>query len=92
MDDIEVHDRKMDTQVQMILEQQNKLIHSYYALDRKYQDVAKENKVLKNEFFDLKKRLDPSSIVSPNVLARKHKKLGSFSSNISVLEELWARR
>ena len=52
----------------MILEQQNKLIHSYYALDRKYQDVTKENKVLRNEFLDLKKRLDSSSVISPSTI------------------------
>ena len=77
----------MDTKLQMVLEQQTKLISSYYALDRKYQDVTKENKLLRNEFFDLKKRLD-TTMTSPSIIAGKQQKLGSFSSNISCIEEL----
>ena len=73
----------------MMLEQQNKLINSYYALDRKYQDVAKENKQLRNEFIDLKRRIDTTTLVtSPSIIAGKQHKLGSFSSNISCIEEL----
>ena len=56
----------------MVLEQQNKLINSYYALDRKYQDVTKENKQLKNDFIDLKRRLDTTTLVtSPSIIAGK---------------------
>ena len=42
----------------MILEQQNKLLHSYYQLESKYKETAKENKFIKNEFASLKKRLE----------------------------------
>ena len=43
----------------MILDQQNKLMHSYYQLDTKFKEVKKENKSLRNEFVDLKKSLKP---------------------------------
>ena len=40
-------------------------MHSYYELDGKYKDMAAENKSLKNETKDLKKRLDYASIALP---------------------------
>jgi len=62
LDDIEVSDRRMASQVQMILEQQNKLLHSYYQLDSKYRDVTKENKNLRSDFNELKKRFDWANV------------------------------
>lgn len=46
----------------MILEQQNKLLHSYYQLDSKYRDVTKENKNLRSDFNELKKRFDWANV------------------------------
>ena len=40
VDDVVVSERMLGTQLQMVLEQQKKLIHSYYELDSKYKDVA----------------------------------------------------
>ena len=58
VDDVEVNERRLGTQLQMVLDQQKKLIHSYYELDSKFKDVAKENKLLRNDYVDLKKRVD----------------------------------
>ena len=91
VDDCEVKDRQMDSKLQMMLEQQNKLIHQYCTLDRKYRDVSKENKILRSEFNDLKKRFDyanSNQTTSPSVILGKQLKLGSFSSNISCLDEI----
>jgi len=41
VDDVEVNERRLGTQLQMVLDQQKKLIHSYYELDSKFKDVAK---------------------------------------------------
>ena len=58
VDDVEVSERRLGTQLQIVLDQQKKLIHSYYELDSKYKDVAKENKILRNNYSDLKKRVE----------------------------------
>lgn len=55
---IEVGDRQVASQIQMILSQQNKLIHNYYEMESKFRDMAQENKFLKNEFADLKKHFN----------------------------------
>ena len=48
----------------MVLDQQKKLIHSYYELDNRYRDVAHENKFLRNEFKDLKKKIDVGGVAA----------------------------
>ena len=71
IDDQEVNDRRMASQLQMVLDQQKNLMHSYYQLDTKYKEVARENKYLKNEFTDLKSKLNsiPGSTKFQNKLA-----------------------
>ena len=60
VDDVEVSERRLGSQLQMVLEEQKKLIHSYYELDNKYKNISKENKFLRNEFIDLKKKIHSS--------------------------------
>ena len=60
VDDVEVSERRLGSQLQMVLEEQKKLLHSYYELDNKYKNISKENKYLRNEFIDLKKKIHSS--------------------------------
>ena len=60
VDDVEVSERRLGSQLQMVLEEQKKLLHSYYELDNKYKNISKENKFLRNEFIDLKNKIHSS--------------------------------
>ena len=62
MDDVEVNDRRMATQLQMVLDEQKTLIFSYYDLDSKFKDMAKENKALRQDYSELKKRIDLANV------------------------------
>ena len=82
LEDIEVNERQFASQIQMILAQQNKLIHNYYELDSKFRDVIHENKFLRNEFADLKKRFDLANIGSDSSLVSTKK--FSFNSTTDL--------
>lgn len=81
LEDVEVNDRRMGSQIQMVLDEQKKLLHSYYELDSKFKDVAKENKLLRNDCNDLRRHVQVSQ-VGPVVGHRYSKLANQADDNI----------
>ena len=55
IDETETKERLMDLKLQMVMDNQKQILHSYYELESQFKNVKRENKSLREEFQSMKR-------------------------------------